>query len=101
MSEFGKEVKIDIKVDEKDALGHFANFSNAFHSPEEFILDFLFVNPTPPPGFGKLVSGARQGNWKRVTVKEGFVNTLITLEVLCWFFVGEVIGKRHLRGYDV
>ncbi len=56
MSEFGKEVKIDIKVDEKDALGHFANFSNAFHSPEEFILDFLFVNPTPPPGFGKLVS---------------------------------------------
>lgn len=50
-----KEMKIEIKVDEKDAAGHFANFANIVHSPEEFIVDFLFVNPTPP-GFGKLVS---------------------------------------------
>ncbi len=56
MSEQPKELKIDIKVDEKDATGHFSNFANVFHSPEEFILDFLFVNPAPPPGFGKLVS---------------------------------------------
>ena len=52
-------------------------------------------------GFGKLISGARQGNWKRVSVKEATINACITIEVLCWFFVGEVIGKRHVRGYDV
>lgn len=50
-----KEMKIEIKVDEKDATGHFANFANIVHSPEEFIIDFLFINPTPP-GYGKLVS---------------------------------------------
>ncbi|MCX7678531.1 MAG: DUF3467 domain-containing protein [Spirochaetes bacterium] len=50
-----KEMKIEIKVDEKDATGHFSNFANIVHSPEEFIIDFLFINPTPP-GYGKLVS---------------------------------------------
>lgn len=50
-----KELKIEIKVDEKDATGHFSNFANIVHSPEEFIIDFLFINPTPP-GYGKLVS---------------------------------------------
>lgn len=51
-----KEMKIEIKVEDKDATGHFANFANIAHSPEEFIVDFLFINPTPPPGFGKLIS---------------------------------------------
>ena len=51
-----KEMKIEIKVEDKDATGHFANFANIAHSPEEFIMDFLFINPTPPPGFGKLIS---------------------------------------------
>ncbi len=50
-----KEMKIEIKVDEKDATGSFANFANIAHSPEEFIMDFLFINPSPP-GYGKLVS---------------------------------------------
>ncbi len=56
MDQAMKEMKIEIKVDEKEATGHFSNFANISHSPEEFIVDFLFVNPAPPPGFGKLVS---------------------------------------------
>lgn len=51
-----KDVKIEIKVDEAVATGVFSNFANITHSAEEYILDFLFINPTPPPGFGKLVS---------------------------------------------
>ncbi|MCU0821175.1 MAG: DUF3467 domain-containing protein [Spirochaetes bacterium] len=51
-----KDVKIEIKVDETVAAGVFSNFANITHSAEEYILDFLFINPTPPPGFGKLVS---------------------------------------------
>ena len=50
------DLKIEIKVDESIAEGVFSNFANISHSPDEFILDFLFVNPNPPPGFGKLVS---------------------------------------------
>ena len=51
-----KDLKIEIKVDESIASGVFSNFANISHSPDEFIVDFLFINPTPPPGFGKLVS---------------------------------------------
>ena len=51
-----KDVQIEIKVDETVATGVFSNFANITHSAEEYILDFLFINPTPPPGFGKLVS---------------------------------------------
>lgn len=62
-------------------------------------------NPTELPeiarGFGRLVRGAKTGAWKNLTVKEAWLNTLITVEVICWFFVGEVIGKRSLVGYQV
>lgn len=51
-----KDVKIEIKVDETIATGVFSNIANITHSVEEFVLDFLYVNPAPPPGFGKLVS---------------------------------------------
>jgi len=51
-----KDIKIEVKVDENVATGSFSNFSNISHSPEEFIIDFLFVHPAPPPGFGKLMS---------------------------------------------
>lgn len=50
------EMKIEIKVDETTASGSFSNYTNISNSPEEFVVDFLFVQPTPPPGFGKLVS---------------------------------------------
>jgi len=51
-----EDIKIEIKVDESIAGGIYSNFTNISHSPEEFILDFLFVHPTPPPGFGKMIS---------------------------------------------
>jgi len=34
-------------------------------------------------------------------LQEATVNTLITIEVACWFFVGEIIGKGTLIGYNV
>jgi hypothetical protein len=51
-----KDVKIEIKVDESVAMGMFTNFSNISHSPDEFVFDYIFVHPSPPPGFGKLMS---------------------------------------------
>lgn len=42
-----------------------------------------------------------KGNWRELTVREAWLNTLVTTEVICWFFVGEVIGKGTLIGYQV
>lgn len=73
-------------------------------------LKYAKVELTPPTpgdfpaikqGIGRLLTGARTGAWKQVSVKEAWLNTLITAEVFFWFYVGECIGKRHLVGYDV
>ena len=52
-------------------------------------------------GIGRILSGAKSGAWKQTSVKEAWLNTLVTVEVLCWFYVGECIGKRHIVGYNV
>lgn len=52
-------------------------------------------------GIAKLMSAAKAQRWKQVTVREASLNTLVTIEVICWFYVGECIGKRHIIGYDV
>lgn len=33
--------------------------------------------------------------------QDAWRNTLVTVEVLCWFFIGECIGKGTLVGYQV
>ena len=53
--------------------------------------------PLAKKGFQNLVSG----KFTQLTVKEALLNTLVFTEVACWFFVGEVIGRGSLVGYDV
>lgn len=48
-----------------------------------------------------MVRGATSGSWKKFTIREAGLNTLVAIEVWCWFFVGECIGKHHLVGYKV
>lgn len=76
----------------------------------QIFLKYAKVELTPPTpgdipairnGIGKLISGARTGRWRELTVREALLNTLVATEVICWFYVGECIGKRHLVGYDV
>ncbi|XP_011194772.1 ATP synthase subunit g, mitochondrial [Zeugodacus cucurbitae] len=76
----------------------------------ETFLKYAKVELTPPTpgdipairqGIGRLVNGARTGAYKNLTVKEAWLNTLITAEVIFWFYIGECIGKRHLVGYKV
>jgi len=60
--------------------------------------------PTPaelPRAFKDGLKLFTKSNWREVTVREAWLNTLITVEVVCWFFVGEVIGKGTLIGYQV
>lgn len=35
------------------------------------------------------------------TTKEAVQNSLVGLEIACWFFVGEMIGRRSIIGYKV
>lgn len=60
--------------------------------------------PTPieiPKAIKDLAQLFTKRNWQNVTVREAWLNTLVTTEVICWFFVGECIGKGTLIGYQV
>merc|ERR1712142_446963 len=70
---------------------------------------YAAVELTPPSpaelggvasGLGNIVKGA-QGGWKNLTTKEAALNTLVAIEVVCWFYIGECIGKRAIVGYHV
>ncbi|XP_042332903.1 ATP synthase subunit g, mitochondrial [Sceloporus undulatus] len=48
-----------------------------------------------------LVKSFQSGRLAQTTVKEALRNGLVATEVLMWFYIGEIIGKRGLVGYDV
>ena len=75
-------------------------------------------------GAARLVKSATTFQWRHLTVREAWLNTLVGIEVACWsvqdkmlwhlgavshvhllfscrFFVGECIGKRSLVAYKV
>lgn len=64
------------------------------------------LTPPTPGDIPKIAAGIKDilratKNYKDLTVKDACVNSLIAIEVLCWFYVGECIGKRNLVGYNV
>ncbi|XP_041071714.1 ATP synthase subunit g, mitochondrial-like [Carcharodon carcharias] len=68
------------------------------------------VELTPPtPGeipvavesFKGLVASVKAGSYKQITVKDALRNTLVATKVVMWFYIGEVIGRRSLIGYNV
>ncbi|KAK9507502.1 hypothetical protein O3M35_007344 [Rhynocoris fuscipes] len=52
-------------------------------------------------GIGNIISSAKSGKWKQLTVKQAWLNLLVATEVTCWFFIGECIGKRSFIGYKI
>merc|ERR1711962_85612 len=49
----------------------------------------------------KLVKSAMTFKWANITMREAWLNTLVGVEVGCWFFIGECIGKGSLVAYKV
>ncbi|KAH0518039.1 ATP synthase subunit g, mitochondrial [Microtus ochrogaster] len=49
----------------------------------------------------KIIQSAKTGSFKHLKVKEAVLNGLVATEVWMWFYVGEIIGKRGIVGYDV
>ncbi|XP_029770958.1 ATP synthase subunit g, mitochondrial [Suricata suricatta] len=65
------------------------------------------VPPTPAEvpaaiqSLKQMVRSAQTGGFKQLTVKEALLNGVVATEVWMWFYVGEIIGKRGIIGYDV
>lgn len=59
--------------------------------------------PTPMeiPAAIKDGIGIFRTSWRDLTVREAWLNVLVTTEVVCWFFVGECLGKGTFIGYQV
>ncbi|XP_075377385.1 ATP synthase F(0) complex subunit g, mitochondrial [Mycteria americana] len=63
--------------------------------------------PTPaeiPRAIDSMKAMARafqSGRLAQLTVKEALRNGLVATEVLMWFYIGEIIGKGGLIGYNV
>lgn len=90
----------------KEKLNLDKNIEIATQSLKKFAaLAVVEMRPPTPAELPKaLADGYRlftKSNWKNITVRQAWLNTLVTTEVICWFFVGEVIGKGSLIGYQV
>ncbi|KAM9031188.1 ATP synthase subunit g, mitochondrial [Sarcophilus harrisii] len=65
------------------------------------------VPPTPAEipkaieNLKKIITSARTGSFRNLTVKEALLNSLVATEVCMWFYVGEIIGKGGIIGYNV
>ena len=57
--------------------------------------------PAIKKSFIGLKEAALKGKFLDITMKEATVNTLVAVEIAFWFYVGEVIGRRSLIGYNV
>lgn len=54
MAEAPKQQQVQIKADEKELVGQYANLAMIHHNGEEFTLNFIYIFPSVPQG--KLVS---------------------------------------------
>lgn len=52
-------------------------------------------------GFGDLGRAIRQRKYREMTVMEFWISTCVAVEITCWFWVGECIGKGSISGYRV
>ena len=57
--------------------------------------------PAIKKAFINLKDATITGRFVNVTVKEGVANTLVAVEIAMWFYVGEIIGRRSIIGYNV
>ncbi|CAF4510830.1 unnamed protein product [Rotaria sp. Silwood1] len=50
-------------------------------------------------GIQRIVRSASTGAWRQLTVKQFALNSLVGLEVMFWFYIGECIGRGSIIGY--
>ncbi len=58
--------EINIRVDEDVAAGEYANLAMVNHTPDEFVVDFIFVEPGIPKGSVRSRVVLTPGHFKRL-----------------------------------
>ena len=48
-----------------------------------------------------LMNSTLSGKFLECSMKEVTKNTLVAVEIACWFYVGEMIGRKSIIGYKV
>lgn len=57
--------------------------------------------PQIKKGLFRLWESTLTGRFLDVPMKEATKNSLVAVEIACWFFIGEMIGRRSIIGYKV
>lgn len=96
-----KNVKCSVSISGlgKKAQPHATKFWN--NAKVEMLPPKMSDWPAIKKSFIGLKNAAVSGKFLDVTVKEACVNTLVAAEIAFWFYVGEIIGRRSLIGYNV
>ncbi|ELT92520.1 hypothetical protein CAPTEDRAFT_181476 [Capitella teleta] len=69
------------------------------------------VEMMPPLSAGEIAAAKKSmgviwhkmwtAGYKNLTVKEAAINSIVCAEIAVWFFLGEMIGRRHIIGYNI
>jgi len=57
--------------------------------------------PTAISDLSVKVANIQKQTFKDWTVRQTALNVVVGVEIACWFFIGECIGKGSLVGYNV
>ncbi|XP_045147764.1 ATP synthase subunit g, mitochondrial-like [Echinops telfairi] len=57
--------------------------------------------PATSQSLKKIVSNAKTGHFKQLTIKEALLNGLVATGVWMWLYNDEIIGRQGIIGYDV
>ena len=55
--------------------------------------------PQIKQSINNIIVGAKTQKFMKMPVKEVWLNTLVCTEIMCMFFIGEIIGKGSVIGY--
>lgn len=59
------------------------------------------LTPPSPLALRTAIKEFKAPKWQELTVRDAWLTSLVTIEVVCWFFVGECLGKGTVVGYQV
>jgi len=57
--------------------------------------------PAIKSAFVNIRRSTMSGRFLDTSVKDSIANTLVAVEIAMWFYVGEIIGRRSIVGYNV